>query len=175
MRFSTLIPSTLALCLALVIGTGQTYGETATSSTVLHTAIMIKTTKDIGEGKIQPGTPVNIALKVSNDCDEPSPAGEMFVRFAVEPSLGNHPHSLVFETEKVALPSLKAGEQREILFYKQHQLPCLIDFIRDDWLLHEYQAVFVSDNNEVVIAAMPLTVSAYYYPGISHHICPPTK
>lgn len=167
------IPTLLVLCLSLVLGAGCSYGETATMPALLQAAIIIKPTKDIGEGKIQPGTPVKIAVRVANPSNQPTPAGEMFVRFAVEPSLGKHPHSLVFETEKTTLPSLKAGEEREILFTKQHQLPCLIDFIRDDWLLHEYQAVFVSDNTESVIAATPLTVSAYFYPGISHNICPP--
>lgn len=161
--------------LSLLLGAGYAYGETATVPAHIQAAIVIKPTKDIGEGKIQPGTPVKIAVKVSNPSDKPTPAGEMFVRFAVEPSLGKHPHCLVFETEKIALPILKAGEEREITFTKQHQLPCLIDFIRDDWLLHEYQAVFASGNTENVIAATPLTVSAYFYPGISHNICAPIE
>lgn len=114
--------------------------------------------------KIQPGTAVKLLLEIKNSGHAPSPAGEIYVRFAFAKPLDTRPNSVIFKTEKVALPSLAPGETKEISFTATHLIPSVTDFIRNDWPMREYEAIYIADNTEHVMAILPLTYSVYYYP-----------
>lgn len=120
----------------------------------------------LGEEKIQPGTPIHVAVTIVNKGQEESVEGNIYIRYAFTKPLDNEPHSILFQTEKMALPVLAPGEKLEIKFSKPQQLPSLIDFVREDWLMREYQAVVVENGKEHLIGSLTLTFSAYYYPGM---------
>lgn len=121
-------------------------------------------------GKIQPGTPIKIVVTVENNSQYPSPAGELFVRYAFAHPLENEARSNIFETEKKPLPSIEPGKQIEIAFDTPHQLPSFLDFVRYDWSMREYQAIAEFNHEENLIGTLALTFSAYYYPGVKKEL-----
>lgn len=116
--------------------------------------------------KIQPGTPVKIVVTVENKGLQESPAGQLYVRYAYAPPLENEAASVIFETEKKALPPIEPGKKVDIAFETPHHIPSLLDFVRYDWSIREYQAMAVVNNSDNMIGSLAITFSAYYYPGI---------
>lgn len=158
----------LTLLLLARIGYGQTQ-TVENKHIVLQGSILIQPVKAIpGDqtGKIQPGTPVKILVKVENKGQQVSPTGELYVRYAFAHPLHDEATSVIFETEKKPLPILEPGQQVDIVFETPHQIPSLLDFVRYDWSIREYQAIAIVNQEEHMIGTLAITFSAYYYPGI---------
>lgn len=120
--------------------------------------------------KIQPGTAVKLSVTVENKGKTANAGGEIYVRYSFAKPLDNQPNSTLFKTENLPFPSIPPGTKVTLEFSSPHRLPALIDFIREDWLMREYEALFVSKDEEFLIGTLPVTVSAYYYPGHSEEI-----
>lgn len=156
------------LLLLARIGYGQTQA-TPNKHVILQGSIQIQPTKVLPNsqvGQIQPGTPVKIAVTVENKGEQKSSAGELFVHYAYAHPLEKEKTSLIFETEKKELPSIEPGKKIEIAFDTPHQIPSLLDFVRDDWSLREYQATALINQKEYLLGTLAITFSAYYYPGM---------
>lgn len=165
----------LALLLLARIGYGQTQGA-MNKNVVLQGSIHIQPVKAVpGDqtGKIQPGTPVKILVTVENKGQQVSPEGQLYIRYAFAHPLHNESASVIFETEKKLLPALEPGKKIDITFDTPHQIPSLLDFVRYDWSIREYQAMAVINQEEHMIGTLAITFSAYYYPGIKREF--PTK
>ncbi len=116
--------------------------------------------------RIQPGTPIKISLTIENKGQQTNFPGQLYVRYAFSHPLDKEATSTIFETEKKPLPSIEPGEKIEILFDTPHYIPSLLDFVRYDWSMREYQAIAIVKQEEHMIGTLALTFSAYYYPGI---------
>lgn len=116
--------------------------------------------------KIQPGNAVSVSILVENKGEVPSPRGDIYVRFGLAKPLDKEVGSVLFETEKLELPSIEPGSKVELKFEKKHQLPSVPDFIRNDWAMREYQAIVNVGGEQKMIGTLAITFSAYYYPGI---------
>lgn len=121
-------------------------------------------------GSIQPGKPVKIKLILSNRGQAVTPAGEAIVQYGFGKPLEDHIESVIFQTEKAPVSPIEPGASVEITFKTPHQLPSIYDFVRNDWSMREYQAVLQFGNSKTIVAILPLTFSAYYYPGVKKHI-----
>ena len=117
--------------------------------------------------KIQPGSSVKLLLRIDNEGPEPNKPGYATIRYAFSKPLHNQPNSIIFQTEKIKVPSIEPGKSINIAFTKTHQWPSLIDFIRYDWSMREYQAILDIEDNEKIVGTLAITFSAYYYPGIT--------
>lgn len=170
----TWIKMTIALVFSLLIVWRIGYGQLETRSdiAVLQGTIQIHPVKPLPEDpkKIQPGTPVKISVTIENKGQVDTPDGELYVRYAFTKPLDNQAKSVLFQTEKISVASLKPGEKGDIQFSALQQLPSLFDFIRQDWAMREYQAIFTTSQVEKVIGDSVITFSAYYYPGLKHEI-----
>lgn len=169
---------TLLFCLLLLarIGYGQQQAVAASQEAILQGAIQIQPVQPAGDDqpiKIQPGTLVKLSVLVQNKGLQPSPKGEIYLRYAFAKPLHNEETSVIFETEKVPLSAIDPGKSIELKFDATHRLPSLLDFVRDDWSMREYQAIAVFGKEEKMIATLAITFSAYYYPGIRKEF--PTK
>jgi hypothetical protein len=143
---------------------------------ILQGAIHIEPVQSIPgheAGKIQPGTSVKIVVMVENKGLQESPAGELFVRYAFAHPLEHEESSVLFTTEKKPLPALEPGKKVDITFDAVHQIPSLLDFVRYDWSIREYQAIAIINNEENLLGTLAITFSAYYYPGFKKEF--PTK
>lgn len=160
------ISLTLALIVWIAIGYSQnTFG--AFPGPILQGNISIETTKPFNEeGKVQPGSSVKLKLSVSNIGQAVNIPAQIYIRYAFIKPLENEPTSVIFQTEKISLPSIDPGKHVELAFNTTHHWPSLFDFIRNDWPMREYQAVLVLDGTEKIIGMLSMTVSAYYYPGL---------
>lgn len=116
--------------------------------------------------KIQPGQSVKLSVIVENQGEIASPPSQIFIRYAFAKPLDKEPDSVLFETEKIALPIIQPGSSVEIAFDALHKWPALPDFIRHDWGMREYQALV----DGKTIGSLAITFSAYYYPGIRKEI-----
>ena len=165
------------LLLLARIGYGQQQAVAAQQEAILQGAIQMQPVKSAPNDdqaiKIQPGTAVKLSVLVQNKGLQPSPKGEIFLRYAFARPLHNEEASLIFETEEVPLPAIDPGKSIELNFSAPHRLPSLLDFVRDDWSMREYQAIAVFGKEEKMIATLAVTFSAYYYPGIRKEF--PTK
>lgn len=155
---------------ALII-IGIIYAEFALpnhSGAVLQGAISIQAvqTSSDGEGRIQPGTPVKLAVVMENKGQKPSAGGQVAIRFAFPKPLDSDPTSQMFQTEKVTVPTIAPGQKVTLSFAKTQQLPSILDFVRDDWSMREYQAILTVDGKDYVVGTLAITISAYYYPGM---------
>lgn len=162
----------LGLLLLARIGYGQIQTK-ETKHVVLQGSIHIQPLKTIAgdqTGKIQPGTPVKLMVSVENKGQHASLSGELYVRYAFAQPLDQEPASIIFETEKKQLPSIEPGEKVDITFDTPHQIPSLLDFVRYDWSIREYQAIVVINQHEHLIGTLAITFSAYYYPGIKKEL-----
>lgn len=158
----------LALLLLARIGYGQIQ-VAMNKNVVLQGSIQIQPVKAVSgdqTGKIQPGTPVKILVTMENKGQQASPAGQLYVRYAFAHPLHDEATSVIFETEKKPLPALEPGKKIDITFDTPHQIPSLLDFVRYDWSIREYQAMAVINQEEYMIGTLAITFSAYYYPGI---------
>lgn len=117
-------------------------------------------------GKVQPGTPVKIVVTVENKGQQASPAGQLYVRYAFAQPLAQETTSIIFATEKQPLPVIEPGHKVDIAFDTPHQIPSLLDFVRYDWSIREYQAMAIINQEEHMLGTLAITFSAYYYPGI---------
>jgi hypothetical protein len=165
----------LGLLLLARIGYGQTQ-LVDTRNVILQGSIHIQPIKAIPEdqtGKIQPGTPVKIIATIENNGQQASPAGQLYVRYAFAQPLDKEAASVIFETEKQQLPSIEPGKKVDIAFDTPHQIPSLLDFVRYDWSIREYQAMAIINQEEHMIGTLAITFSAYYYPGVKKEF--PTK
>lgn len=115
------------------------------------------------EGKIQPGSAIVLHAIIKNTGTEANASGEIQLRFMFCNPLENHPKSLLFETEKLCLPSIAPQESVTLTFAKHHIWPSIFDYIRYDWGMREYHAVVTFDGEEQIIGIMPISFSAYYY------------
>ncbi len=178
-RRSLKVGALIILGLLLLARTSIGYGQTQLTDTkniILQGSIHIQSIKVLpGDetGKIQPGTPVKIFVTVENKGQQASPSGQLYVRYAFAQPLDQEAISVIFETEKKRLPSIEPGKMVEIAFDTPHQIPSLLDFIRYDWSIREYQAMAIINQDEYVIGTLAITFSAYYYPGIKKEF--PTK
>ncbi len=119
-------------------------------------------------GKFQPGNPVKLSVKVSNLGKEANPPATVFLQFVFPKPLDAQPQSLLFKTEKATLPMIPPGQNVDVAFSTQHHWPALLDFIRDDWSMREYQAIVVINDSEHLIGTRSIAVSAHYYEGPNH-------
>ena len=117
-------------------------------------------------GKIQPGTSVKILVTVENKGLQKTPQGQLYVRYAFAHPLENEEASIIFETEKKQLPPIEPGKKIDIPFDIPHQIPSVLDFVRYDWSIREYQAIAIINQESTMIGTLAITFSAYYYPGI---------
>lgn len=137
------------------------------SEALLQGSIAIKTSAPSNDSnKIMPGMPIYLSTKIKNQGNLPSQEGVVFIRFAFPHPLEKQANSLLFRTEDVVLPSLAPDQEIEISFKSPHQWPTLYDFIRFDWGMRRYQTVVKFGDLEYVIAQIPISFSAYYYPGL---------
>jgi hypothetical protein len=116
--------------------------------------------------RIQPGTSLKPSVIVENSGEEESPAGEIFIRYALAAPLDEQRGSIIYESEKKILPQILPGKSVEIVFDTPHITPAVMDFVKYDWALREYQAIAIIHKKEKVIGTLALTFSAYYYGGI---------
>ncbi len=161
---------------ALLMLAHLVYGQTPSAdqkNIILQSPIEIFPVQPISgddTGKIQPGTPVKITITVKNKGQETNPAGQIYVRYAFAHPLEKEKGSIIFETEKKPLPPIEPGNKVEMAFNTPHQIPSLLDFIRDDWSLREYQALAVINGEEYTIGTLAMTFSTHYYPGIKKEL-----
>lgn len=133
-------------------------------ATTLEGAISLSSMEESRFGeKLFPGQAVRLRTMVRNIGNAASAPGEIFIRFAFDEPLHDHPESTAFETEKIAIPALSAGQEHEITFATPHRWPTLFDYVQDDWAMRRYQAVFVAEEKEFLIGHLSLSVSAHYY------------
>lgn len=174
--FRVVIAVIVSLLLLARIGYGQPQTMVEAKQAILQGSIHLKPVKPVPEdeiGKIQPGTPVKIVVTVENKGPQANSPGKLYVRYAFAKPLEREANSVIFETEKKQLPAIEPGQSIEIVFDTPHTSPSLLDFVRDDWSMREYQAVTVFQREEHVIGTLAITFSAYYYPGIKKEF--PTK
>ena len=166
----------LFVFIALLVTVQTGYGNAQSNDqkqVVLQGAIQLQPAKPVAgdqTGKIQPGTSAKISVTVENTGTEASSPGELYVRYALAHPLGNESVSETFTTEKKALPSIEPGKKVDISFDTPHLIPSLLDFVRDDWSIREYQAVAVVKQQEYLIGSMAITFSAYYYAGLKREM-----
>lgn len=169
-RWIVRIAALVILGLLLLARIGYSQPQTANAkSVILQGSIHIEPVKSVQgdqSGKIQPGTPVKLVVTVENKGQEASPSGQLYVRYAFAHPLENEKGSILFETEKKSLPSIEPGQKIDIAFETPHQIPSILDFVRYDWSIREYQAFAVINQDEHLIGTLAITFSAYYYPGI---------
>ncbi len=174
--FRAVIAVIVSLLLLARIGYGQPQSVVETKQAVLQGSIQLKPVKPVSDDetdKIQPGTPVKIVVTVENKGPQTSAAGKLYVRYAFSKPLEREANSVIFETEKKPLPAIEPGKSVDIVFETPHTSPSLLDFVRDDWSMREYQAVTIFQREEHIIGTLAITFSAYYYPGIKKEF--PTK
>jgi hypothetical protein len=165
----------LGLLIFVRIGYGQTRSPDS-ALVILQGSTHLQPIQSVpgGEsGQIQPGTAVKLTVTVENKGQLASPPGELFVRYAFARPLEKEAISIIFETEKQSLPSIEPGGEVDIHFKTTHQIPSLLDFVRYDWSMREYQAIAMINEEENMIGTLAITFSAYYYPGIKKEL--PTK
>ncbi len=167
-----LLKTFACMLFGLLLLTRVGYSQTQTINAkpiVLQGSIQIQPANPIpGDqtGKIQPGTPVKLMVTVENQGQQTSPVGQLYIRYAFAPPLENEARSNIFETEKKSLPSIEPGKKIDIAFDNPHLIPSLLDFVRYDWPIREYQAIAIIDHKDYMIGSLAMTFSAYYYPGI---------
>lgn len=160
------------LVFGVVAWAGIVYGQSVTSNVhqaVLLGSINITPEKPLSQDqlpKVQPGTNVKLGVAVENKGQTESPSGKIYIRYAFAKPLENEQKSVIFQTETLDLPSIEPGKTVNIDFKTPHQWPSLLDYVRHDWLMREYQAIAVFDHTEKMIGSLAITFSAYYYPGI---------
>lgn len=144
------------------------YGETEKPA-ILQAGIHLETTRPIpgdDTGKIQPGIPIKIIVSLANMGGEMSLPGTLYVRYGFAPPLEKEAKSILFETEKKSFSPIEPGKTVDIIFDTPHSTPSLLDFVRGDWPIREYQAIAIIDGKEHMLGSLAITFSAYYYPGI---------
>lgn len=143
-----------------------------TNKALLEGEINIVAVKPSGEDsyKIAAGSQVKFSAKIKNIGKLSSAPGQAVIYFAFLKPLDDHAKSLLFETEKVALPSLQANQEIEVIFKNTHQWPALADFIKNDWPMRQYQLVVLIDNQNATIGTKAISFSSYYYAGPAHEI-----
>lgn len=170
----------ISFVLALIVWSAYGYSQNvleATKEAILEGSISIEPQRPLDDKtKVQPGTPVKLKLTIENKGQTTNAPGQAYIRFCYSKPLENQPGSVVFQTEKEPLPSIEPGKKVEIVFTSSHQWPTLLDFVRNDWSMREYQAILVVGDEEKTIETLALTVSAYYYPGVKKefpvHVAP---
>lgn len=167
-RNRVILLSAVLLVLFLALGFWGYQQTSESSHAILQGSIDAIPAKPIldSDEKIQPGTPVKLSLTIENKGTVTSSPGEVFVRYAYAKPLEEQPRSILFTTEKKPFPAIPAGEKVTLFFDKEHELPSLLDFIRYDWSMREYQAIVEVEKQEKTIGTLAITFSAYYYPGI---------
>lgn len=147
------------LCLGL---TGIVSADEAVAK--LQSTITISPTRG---PKINPSTHVILSANVKNVGNGKSLPGEIFIRFSFRPPHESEPNSVLFQTEKVELPSLDAGEERMITFKTNHLLPTVYDYVRHDWAMREYEAIVEIKGKSQITGTRALSFTAHYYEGCS--------
>ena len=132
------------------------------------TAVAVQPGKD--PEKIQCGTPVKLCAKVKNVGTETTAAGTIYIRYAFLEPFHQYEQSVIFQTEKLSLPSICPGDEVELSFAQQHNVPCIFEYIREDWPMRQYEARVAIGGKEETIGRVALSVSAHYYQGPAHLI-----
>lgn len=160
----------LTTIMGILLVTSISYGliQAPTSEAILQGTIEIRPSAAslADKEKIQPGTAIKISVNVQNVGDFPSEPGEIFIQYGLAKPLHKEEGSVLFETEKKILPVIEPHQSVVITFDQSHSTPTLLDFVRDDWALREYQAVVNVNQETKMIGTLALTFSAYYYPGV---------
>lgn len=167
----------VGLFLLMQTSYGQKVADLSKQTILLASIVIepVKLTNNHHHEKIQPGTPVKVAVTVENKGSLASAAGDLYVRFGFAKPLEQEAQSIIFETEKKPLPTIAPGQSVTIEFTTPHQLPAVFDYVREDWALREYQAIANIDHQEKLLGTLALTFSAYYYPGIRKEFPTPVQ
>jgi hypothetical protein len=158
----------ITLLLLARIGYGQLQAPAERKEGILQGSIHIEPLKTIPgdiSDRIQPGSAVKISVRVENKGQHETPPGQLYVRYAFAHPLDKEESSIIFETKKKPLPAIPPEKTVEVSFDEPHLIPSLLDFVRYDWSLREYQAIAIINDKEHMIGTLAITFSAYYYPG----------
>lgn len=150
-----------------ILGLFLLFGAASVSAvgSQLEGVVTISPSNNSESERILPNTPVQLQLLVRNVGEQPNNQGDVWIRYALPKPLDSNKDSILYSSEKVALPTIPPGEERIIHFDKLHYLPTIYDFIRNDWGMRKYEAIVNIKGQEMVIGSRPLTFSAYYYLG----------
>lgn len=118
--------------------------------------------------KFLPLFPVQLSVFVKNPSDKASPAGKIAIHYALPIPHQHEKEGVLFTTEEVPLPSIPAKGELQVAFKTPQPLPTIADFVRQDWPMRQYQAIFSTDSKDEIIGTLALTYSAYYYPVNAH-------
>lgn len=141
--------------------------------TILEATIELFPAQSEKTPTILPGSLLNLKALVKNSGTKKSTPGSLFIHFVLPSPLDKEKKSLLFKTEILELPSLAPQETVIISFKTPQQLPNVQNFIRNDWPMHQYQAILISGERTFLIGTRTLTFSAHYYQGPAHEL--PTK
>lgn len=140
------------------------------SSAVLQASLHIVPSSaiEIKTAKIQPGSEVSLQVEVKNIGSKPSAPGTLYVRFVLMEPMEDLLESRLFKTEVLPVPKIYPGQVVVLKFATTHQWPSIIDYIKQNWNMRHYQAIFKqkNDKNECVLGNLPIFISAYYYEGL---------
>lgn len=163
------IKLTLLFVIAFLMLFQGVFAQTEVKQAILQGAVLVQAQPQPTQyqtDKIQPGHSVKLSILVENKGNAASPPSQIYIRYAFAKPLDKDPNSILFETEKVDLPIIEAGNSVELTFDAMHKWPVLPDYIRNDWGMREYQALV----DGKIIGTLAITFSAYYYPGIRKEI-----
>lgn len=158
MKLRTFFTILLAACIA--------FSEvSANQPPILQASISILPMSSLYGDRLQPGKKAILKLLIKNIGGKTSAIGRTLVRFTFPKILNAAEKKGSFETEPEALPPLNPGQEMEIVFKAQQQLPDLIEFLKNDWPMRIYEAVFKIGEEEFIIGTGTITYSAHYYAG----------
>lgn len=115
----------------------------------LSAKILLKATDTPDEKKLEPGSTVALALRITNEGDQESMPGKVFVRFiSLNAPSGTRP---IFQTESVDLPVIFSKGTVSVNFKVFHHWPQAEEFEKEEWQSGEYQVVEVTNGMENII------------------------
>lgn len=158
----------IVICIFVVFGSVHLNADEKTTLQGILTIVPAIPEKD--PARITPGTPVILKAEIQNIGKVPNDKGTLSIRYAYIHPFHEKEGSILFETEKIPLPSLAPGEKTEIAFMNPHPLPSASDYIRYDWPMRQYEAVAYINGKEVIIGRVALSLSAHFYQGPQHKI-----
>lgn len=115
-------------------------------------------TNSADKSKVEAGSEVLLAARITNKGDQVNTPGEVYIQFVRSGLLGRQ---VLFHTEKKPLPIIYPEQTASVTFATVHKWPKPQDFLNEGWSHSEYEVVGIFGGREEILGRAKLEISSF--------------
>lgn len=115
-------------------------------------------TNSADKSKVEAGSDVLLAARITNKGDRANTPGEVYIQFVRSGILGRQ---VLFQTEKKQLPVIYPEQTASVTFNTIHKWPKPEDFLNEGWSHSEYEVIGIYNGRAEILGKAKVEISNF--------------